>query len=163
MDTPVRVLFVAASAADAEPLLEELGRAGLKVSAEVVCNAVEMQTAVGQKVWDLVLSDYEFPGFGALPALALAEAAGLDAPFLVVSDAVSEDGGVRAPRAGARNCLSKSSPPGLASSVKRELGESRLRRERRRARQELSESESRFRALAEIGRASCRERVSSVV
>lgn len=50
MDTPVRVLFVAASAADAEPWLEELGRAGLKVSGEIVCNAVELQTAIGKEV-----------------------------------------------------------------------------------------------------------------
>src|SRR5207247_329393 len=69
--------------------------------------------------------------------------------FLVVSDAVSEDSGVRVLRAGADNCLARSSLPRLARVVERELGEWRLRRERRRARQALRESESRFRALAE--------------
>jgi diguanylate cyclase (GGDEF)-like protein/PAS domain S-box-containing protein len=149
MDTPLRVLFVAASASDAGPLQEELARAGLEVSWEVACNAAEMQTALGQEGWDLVLSDYEIPGFGALPALALAEAAGVDVPFLVVSDAAGEDNRERVLRAGARNCVARGSLPGLASSVERELAESRLRRERRRARQALSESESRFHALAE--------------
>jgi len=87
MDTPLRVLFVAASAADVEPLLEELGRAGHEVSSKVVGNVAEMKTAIG-------------------------------------------------------------SLPGLAY-VDRELAETQLRRERRRARRALRDSESRFRTLAE--------------
>ena len=103
MDTPLRVLFVAASATDAGPLLEELARAGLEVSWEIVRDAAEMKTALGQEGWDLVLCDDEIPGFGALPALALAVAAGLDTPFLVISDAVAEGRRERSrwPRTGA--------------------------------------------------------------
>ena len=150
MDTPLRVLFVAASAAGAGPLLQELARAGLEVSWEIVRDTAEMQTALGQEGWDLVLCDDEIPGFGALPALALAVAAGLDTPFLVISDAVAEDRRERLFRAGARNCIARGSLPRLALSVERELARSRLRRERRRGRQALVESESRFRALSEI-------------
>jgi DNA-binding NtrC family response regulator len=150
MDTPLRVLFVAASAAGAGPLLQELARAGLEVSWEIVRDAAEMKTALAQEGWDLVLCDDEIPGFGALPALALAEAAGLDTPFLVISDAAGDDRRESLRRAGARNCLTRGSLPRLALSVERELARSRLRRERRRGRQALVESESRFRALSEI-------------
>jgi diguanylate cyclase (GGDEF)-like protein/PAS domain S-box-containing protein len=150
VDTPLRVLFVAASAAGAGPLLRELARAGLEVSWEIVRDAAEMMTALGQEEWDLVLSDDEIPGFGALPALMLTRAAGLDVPFLVVSDAMGEERRECLLREGARKCLAKSSLPELASHVERELASSRLRRERRRSRQALAESESRFRALSEI-------------
>ena len=149
MDTPLRVLLVAASAADAEPLLKELRQAGHEVSSEIVRTAAEMERALHGKTWDVVLSGFEVPGFGSLAALALVRAAGIEAPFLVVSDAAS-DSGVRVLRAGAAdNGLSRSPLHRLAASVERELGEWRLKRERRRARQALRDSESRFRALAE--------------
>ena len=133
VDTPLRVLFVAASAADAGPLLEELDRAGFEVSGEVVCTAEEMESALAGGSWDLVLSATAAPGF---PARTLVEESGLDVPFQVFSDreAATE-------RAG--------SPSGQLSTLTRELAESRLRRERRRARQALGESESRFHALAD--------------
>jgi diguanylate cyclase (GGDEF)-like protein/PAS domain S-box-containing protein len=149
MDTPLRVLLVAASAADGEPLLKELRQAGREVFSEIVRTAAEMERALQGKTWDVVLSDHDVPGFGALAALALARAAGLEAPFLVVSDADREESGIRDHRGGADNGLTRSSLPRLARVVERELGEWRLRRERRRARQALRESESRFRALAE--------------
>jgi diguanylate cyclase (GGDEF)-like protein/PAS domain S-box-containing protein len=149
MDAPLRVLLVAASAADAQPLLKELRQAGHEVSSEIVRTAAEMERALHGKKWDVVLSDYKVPGFGAPDAHTLARAAGLEAPFLVVSGSVSEDSGVRAPRDGGDNRPSRSSLHRLAASVERELGESRLRRAQRRARQALRDSESRFRALAE--------------
>jgi diguanylate cyclase (GGDEF)-like protein/PAS domain S-box-containing protein len=133
VDTPLRVLFVAASAADAGPLLEELDRAGFEVSGEVVCTAEEMGTALAGGSWDLVLSGTEAPGF---PARTLVEESGLDVPFQVFSDR-----DVRRERTG--------SPSGQMSTLARELAQSQLRRERRRARQALGESESRFHALAD--------------
>ena len=148
MDTPLRVLFVAASVAGVRPLLLELARAGFEVSWELVRNAEEMQAALGEEAWDLVLSDSEFPGFGALPALALTRSVELDAPFLVISDVIGPEGREAVLEAGACDCLPKSRP-GLASSLARELTGSRLRRERRRGRQAFAESESRFHALAE--------------
>jgi diguanylate cyclase (GGDEF)-like protein/PAS domain S-box-containing protein len=148
MDTPLRVLLVAASAADAEPLLKELRRAGHEVSWEIVRTDAEMERALHGKTWDVVLSDDKVPGFGSLAAFALVRAAGLEAPFLIVSETVSEDSAVRLVRA-ADDALSRSPLHRLAASVERELGECRLRRERRRARQALRDSELRFRALAE--------------
>ena len=149
MDTPLRVLLVAASAANGEPLLKELRRAGREVSSEIVRTAAEMERALQGKTWDVVLSDHDVPGFGAPDALAVTLAAGLEAPFLVVCDAIREQSGIRDHHSGADNRLTRSSLPRLATVVERELGEWRLRRERRRARQALRDSESRFRALAE--------------
>ena len=147
MDSPLRTLLVAASEADALPMLKQLRQAGHEVCWEVVRSAAEMEQALHGKTWDLVLSDGEVPDSSSLAATA--RAAGLEAPFLVVSDAVSEESGNRVPRAGADNGPTKCSLHRLAASVERELGESRLKRERRRARQALRDSESRFRALAE--------------
>ena len=149
MDTSLRVLLVAASQDDAEPLLEELRRGGHEVTWKLVSTRAEMEQAVSGGKWDVVLSEYDLPGFGALAALEVASKAGLEAPFLVVSDDIAEDSGVRVLRAGADNCLPRSALPSLAAEVERKVSAARLRRERRQARRALRESESRFRAIAE--------------
>ena len=71
MDTPLRVLLVAASAADAEPLLEELRKAGHEVS--IVRTAAEIEGAFHDKTWNVVVSSGQVPESGALAALARAE------------------------------------------------------------------------------------------
>ena len=149
MDTALRVLLVAASAADAEPLLNELRGAGHDVRGEVVRSAIEMERALEGRTWDVLLSDDGFSEFPPLDALAVVRAAGVEAPFLVVASSGSEDGRVRVLRAGTNGSLSNSPVADLAGVVDRQLLEWRLRRERRRARQVLRDSESRFRALAE--------------
>ena len=149
MDTSLRVLLVAASQNDAEPLLEELRRGGHDVAWELVRTREEMERAVSGRKWDVVLSEYDLPGFGALAALEVASKAGLEAPFLVISDDVGEDSGARVLRAGADSCLPRAALSTLAAEVARKVSASRLRRERRQARRTLRESESRFRAIAE--------------
>src|SRR5512141_1595630 len=150
METSLRVLLVAASPGDAEPLVDELARAGYEVAWEVVRDGSEMERAVGGKLWDVVLSEYEIPGFGALAALDVASRAALDAPVVVVFDSIDEDGARRLRRSGAV-CFPRTALSRLAIEVERTLSAGRLRRERRQARQALQDSESRFRGLAETG------------
>ncbi|HEU5250862.1 MAG TPA: PAS domain S-box protein [Thermoanaerobaculia bacterium] len=149
METPLRVLLVAASRNDAEPMLGELRRAGYEVTWELVRNRSEMEQALARKGWDVVLSAPALPRFDALAVLQTVSAAAIEAPLLVVSDAIDRDGGLSGPSAGAENCLARTSLSRLGVDVERQLSAARLRRERRMARQALRESESRFRALAE--------------
>jgi diguanylate cyclase (GGDEF)-like protein/PAS domain S-box-containing protein len=146
MDTPLRVLVVADSPADAEPMLEELRRAGRELCWEIVRSASEMERALAEERWDLVLSDSEISGFGALTARAVASAAGVEAPFLVVSDGATGKSEMLSADAGH---LERTALPRLAVDVERQLAVAQLRRERRIARQALQKSEARFRALAE--------------
>ncbi|HEV8611778.1 MAG TPA: EAL domain-containing protein [Thermoanaerobaculia bacterium] len=141
MDTPLRVLLVAASRSEAEPFLDELRCAGYDVTWEIVRDRSEMEGAVSARSWDVVLSQPELPGFGPLSALEVMSSAGLDAPFLVVSDATGDD---------EETPVLRAALPRLGVEVERTLSVARLRRERRMSRKAVRESESRFRALAEI-------------
>ncbi|HLN79892.1 MAG TPA: PAS domain S-box protein, partial [Thermoanaerobaculia bacterium] len=150
METSLRALLVAASPGDAEPLVDELRRAGYEVAWEVVRDDSEMERAVDGKLWDVVLSEHEIPGFGALAALDVASRAALDAPVFVVFDSIDEDVARRLRRSGAV-CFPRTALSRLSIEIERTLSARRLRRERRQARQALRDSESRFRALAETG------------
>ena len=135
MTTPIRVLLVEDSPDDAELMVLELRRGGFAPSWQRVETAEEMRAALDAGTWDVILSDYSLPHFGAGAALELVREVAPDVPFLVVSGAIGEEVAVEAMRAGANDYFLKSSLTRLGPAVRRELRETENRWARRRAEQ----------------------------
>ena len=133
MEKPLRVLIIEDSEDDMLLLLRELKQSGYQVEYERVDTAPEMQSALNQKTWDLILSDFSMPDFNAPRALELLKASGLDLPFIIVSGTIGEETAVAALKAGANDFLVKGKFARLAPAIERELREAESRRERRRA------------------------------
>src|SRR2546421_4072804 len=149
MGEPLSILVVEDSKDDAELLLREIRRGGYDPDFERVDSAAAMTQALERRPWDLVISDYVMPGFGGHEALALFKQKGLDVPFIVVSGHIGEDIAVAAMQAGADDYLMKDRLARLVPAIKRARQEADVRRAHRRANQALSDSEERFRQLAE--------------
>jgi len=149
MSVPVRALLVDEGASAAGLLTEELRRGGFEPVLEQVASRPELERALAAGGWDVVLSGLATPDLSALDAIALLKEHDLDVPFLVVSEKLDEETAVRAMKAGAQNCLPYSGLLRLCPVLERELREAQIRRERRQAQKAFSESELRFRALAE--------------
>ena len=81
MPTPLSVLLVEDSAADAELLLRELRRAGYEPTSDRVESAATLRAALERTPWDLVISDHGLPAFSAPEALALVQETGVDVPL----------------------------------------------------------------------------------
>ncbi|HEX8409603.1 MAG TPA: EAL domain-containing protein [Thermoanaerobaculia bacterium] len=145
----LRVLIVEDSAEDAQLLQLQLRRNGYKPLARRVQTAEEMEQALDEQPWDLVLADYSLPTFNALGALEIFHRRGLDIPFLIVSGTIGEETAVEAMRAGAHDYIMKGSSARLIPAIARELREAGERANRRRAEEALRDSERRFRALIE--------------
>ncbi|HYC88427.1 MAG TPA: EAL domain-containing protein [Thermoanaerobaculia bacterium] len=145
----LHVLIVEDSAEDAQLLLLQLRRNGYQPVARRVQTAEEMERALDEQAWDLVLADYSLPTFNALAALELFHRRGLDIPFLIVSGTIGEETAVEAMRAGAHDYIMKGSSARLIPAIARELREAEERANRRRAEEALRDSERRFRALIE--------------
>ncbi|HXQ34364.1 MAG TPA: response regulator, partial [Anaerolineales bacterium] len=137
MGKPLRVLILEDSEDDALLLLRELQRSGYEVEFERVDTAPEMQSALNQKTWDFILSDFSMPEFNAPKALELLKASGLDLPFIIVSGTIGEETAVAALKAGANDFLVKGKFSRLGPAIERELREAESRRERRRAEEQL--------------------------
>ena len=147
MKRALRLLLVEDSEDDALFLLRELRRAGgHEPISERVETPEEMAAALDGASWDVVVSDYFVPDFGALEALALLKQKDLDLPFIVVSGKVGEEAAVEAMRAGAHDYVMKNNLARLGPTIERELGEAEHRREKREAEKALKGSEQRFRA-----------------
>jgi signal transduction histidine kinase len=140
---PLRVLLVEDSPSDAELLRVKLLKGGLDLAAyERVESAAALEAALRREPWDLIISDYSVPGFGGLQALELVKRLGLDLPFIMVSGLMGEDTAVEAMRSGAHDYLMKDRASRLVPAIQRELAEAVVRRERRRAQEELLAAKS---------------------
>src|SRR6266478_117895 len=143
--SPLRVLLADDSENDAVIVLHALRKAGYEPHYERVWTGPEMQAALQKQTWDLVISDYEMPGFGGFEALEVLKQSGQDLPFILVSAVVSEETAVAAMKSGAHDFIMKRKLARLGPAVERELREAQTRVARKAAEQALRQSEEQLR------------------
>jgi PAS domain S-box-containing protein len=147
--TSVRVLIVDDSDDDALLLATHLRRGGIELTYERAETTSAVAQALAARPPDIVICDYNLPGFGAEEALKLVQDSGQDASFILVSGAVGEETAAAIMKAGANDFILKDRLSRLVPAVQRELRDAQVRRQRRGAETALRESEERFRLLAE--------------
>lgn len=133
----LRVLLVEDSTDDAQLLSLELLDQGYAASILRVDTLEALVTALDDGPWDVVLCDHRLPGMDALSALGVVQSRGLDIPFIIVSNVITERSAIEVMRAGAHDFLFKHSLGKLSAIIERETREAELRRERRRMQQQL--------------------------
>lgn len=152
MAKPLRVLIVEDDENDLLLLLRQLRSGGYEPDHYWVRNATELTLALQGNNFEVVISDFDLPGFDGLAVLRAVQAHGRDLPFLLVSGVIGEETAVAAMRAGAHDYIMKDKLARLAPAIERELGEAEERRQRRRAEDALRrEREKAAVTLASIG------------
>ena len=146
---PLHVLHLEDSPLDHDLALAHLVRAGLDVRALRVESEAEYRAALVRGGWDVVLSDFNVPGFGGLQALQLMTDEGVDLPFILVSGQIGEDTAVAAMRNGATDYLLKNNLARLAPAVEHAIDAHRERRARLQADRRLALSRQRLAELAQ--------------
>jgi signal transduction histidine kinase len=137
VNPPLQVLVIEDSEDDAAMLAVELRRAGYTPACHRVETREALDSALERQPWDLIIADYHLPRFDGLAALAIVKEKKLDVPFIVVSGYITEETAVAAMKAGAHDYLMKDKLARLGPAVERELRDAEVRRERRRAEEEL--------------------------
>jgi signal transduction histidine kinase len=142
------LLHLEDSELDHELALAHLRRAGLEVITRRVESRAEFAAAL-EEPWDLVLSDYNLPGFSGLEALEMVRASAPHLPFILVSGQIGEETAVQAMHQGASDYLLKQNLARLPPAVTHALERAQEQREKRLADQELAESRLRLSQLAQ--------------
>ncbi len=132
MTEPLRVLIVEDRHLDAELMVIRLGDEGLNPSWTRVETEGSLVAALDDSP-DIILSDWNLPGFSGLRALRAVRGRGLDTPFVIVSGGVGEEAAVDAVHEGADDYVLKDRLARLGPAVRRALEAKRLRDEQRRA------------------------------
>jgi signal transduction histidine kinase len=148
LDHVLRVLHLEDSPLDHELTLAHLRRGGLEVQALRIDSEAAFLAALEQD-WDVVLSDFNLPGFSGLVALDLLKASGRDIPFILVSGEIGEDTAVEAMRNGASDYLLKNNLARLVPALMHAVEAMETRHARQRADRELGKSKQRLRELAQ--------------
>jgi diguanylate cyclase (GGDEF)-like protein/PAS domain S-box-containing protein len=149
MDSAVRVLLVEDRSEDAELLVRELQKSGLGIVTKRVDSEVALEEALTRFAPQVILSDYNLPGFGGSRALQVVRARAPEVPFIFVSGTIGEERAIGALRDGAIDYVLKDNLARLGPAVQRALQEAAQRAARHRAERQLEESELRFSSIAD--------------
>jgi signal transduction histidine kinase len=146
----LRVLHLEDSELDHQLMLAQLRRSGLLIDAVRVDSEAEFLQAIEpEQDWDVVVSDYNLPGFSGLVALDLLKASAQMIPFILVSGEIGEDTAVEAMRNGASDYLLKNNLTRLGPALLHAVETHELFQARQRADRELGESKQRVHELAQ--------------
>lgn len=141
MNTELRILILEDSASDAELMEDELRQAGIVFISKRVASKADFVRQVDEFLPDLILADYSLPGFSGKSALNIVVDQYPDVPFIFVSGALGEELAVELLKKGATDYVLKNNLLRLAPSVNRALKELAERNERRKAEDDLKQSE----------------------
>src|SRR5688572_18043729 len=151
MSEPVHILIVEDEPSDFDLAQREICKAVNECVVQQVQTQSDFLRALNTFQPDLILSDYQLPGFDGLTALKLAQEHAKLTPFIIWTGTMGEDVAVECMRAGAVNYILKENIKRLGSAVVHALEERRLLLEHQRAAEIIQNNEKRFRALIENG------------
>lgn len=140
----LRALLAEDSRLDSELLGVQLERAYPNAQMEVVRDEAGFLEALGRGGWDVILSDYELPGFTGADLLEHRNRIAPDMPFVFVSGVIGEDNAVELLKRGATDYVSKARLARLAPVLRRALREADDRRGRARAERQLRHADQTF-------------------
>jgi signal transduction histidine kinase len=144
----LRVLHLEDNEEDHALVAIHLRRGGIHADIERVETEAALVEALARE-WDLILSDYNLPGYSGLAALDKVRSMGKLVPFILVSGEIGEDIAVQAMRNGANDYLLKSNLARLAPAALLAIEANRTRIAKQRADLALSRSRQQLRELAQ--------------
>lgn len=124
---PLRLLLAEDSEEDEFLLARHLRKSGYDPFIHRVQTAEALRNAISKGPWDLIVSDFQMPGFSGMEALAICKDKIPECPFLLISGTIGEEIAVEAMRAGANDYLLKGNLARLGPAIDRELRDQDLR------------------------------------
>jgi two-component system, cell cycle sensor histidine kinase and response regulator CckA len=141
MNASIRILHLEDNPFDAEIVSATLA------ADHITCDLVRVETrdqfvtAIERECFDLILADCTLPSFDGMTALTLARESCPETPFIFISGWLGEEVAIETLKSGATDYVLKNRMSRLCPSVRRALQEVEQKKERRRAEEELQNSQ----------------------
>jgi signal transduction histidine kinase len=133
----ITIIHLEDNSLDAELAAEMLFSSGLPCKVRRIYRLEEfrqcLQEYMETPTFDLVLADYNMPGFDGLTALRMTRQIDSDVPFILLSGALGEEVAVEILRSGATDYVLKNNMQRLSPVVKRAIQEYRIRQSERKS------------------------------
>lgn len=118
---PLRVLLVEDSERDAALILLYLRRGGYEPTLQRVDTRIEMRVKLRSSDWDIVISDFNLPGFDAFAALEVLKESGKKIPCIVLSGEINRAIIEGVMKAGAHEYLAKYEMRQIVPAIERAI------------------------------------------
>jgi DNA-binding NtrC family response regulator len=105
--TELNVIIAEDNEDDLLLLLIALKNAGYKPNYTHVQTRSELEAALQDEKWQLVISDHAMPNFSALEALEVLKESGRNLPFIIVSGTIEEELAAKLIESGAKHYIEK--------------------------------------------------------
>ena len=115
----------------------------------IVVGEQEFREVLEAKKIDVILSDYEIPGFSGMAALEIVKTQYPDIPFIFVTGKMGEDAAIDSLLKGATDYVLKSKIERLVPAIKRVLNVAELLKKKNAVDKALFDSEEKYRKLVE--------------
>ena len=131
MSELLNVLLIEDSEDDALLVIRKLKQAKFTLNWQRVQTETDLTHSLKTSKWDVIIADYQLPGFDAPTALKVVQQLQIDTPFIVISGTIGEAAAVEMMRTGAQDYLMKDNLTRLPEAIKRELRDVQVRKEHR--------------------------------
>jgi two-component system cell cycle sensor histidine kinase/response regulator CckA len=115
----------------------------------LVASRDDYLSAITKGGYDIVVSDYQLPGFNGMEALLMVREHAPDLPFIFFSGTIGEERAIEAVRAGAADYVIKDRMQRLPITIQRVVRDAEILRARRNAEEELKKERYLMRMLME--------------
>lgn len=149
MSKAIRILHLDDSPFDAELIADAIRSGDCEAAIRLAPDRGEFLSALREQAFDVVICDYNIPGYDGLSALRNAREAQPDVPVIIVSGSLREEEAVRCVKAGATDYVLKERLQRLGTAVVRAVQEAEDIRRRVEAERVRYEVEHRFLRFAE--------------
>jgi PAS domain S-box-containing protein len=143
----LRILSLEDSINDFEIIQELLVNADFDFEMDRVENDQEFKKALSDNNYNIILSDFNLPGYDAFDALSVSLQLCPEIPFIVVSGSIGEETAIELIKKGAIDYILKDKPDKLQYSIKRALQEAKEKKELQIKEKALHESERKINTL----------------
>ena len=143
----LKILFLEDSVRDIAIISELLTKAGVDFIINHVDNKFEFEKALSNKKYDVILADFNLPGYDAFEALNRAIEICPEIPVIIVSGFIGEETAIELIKKGAVDYILKDKPDKLPYVLKRALNEAKVKKEQKQAEEALKKSEHNYRML----------------
>ncbi len=142
---PIRVLQLEDNQRDAQLVRDVLDVEGVACEFAMAHGRDSFEAALARESFDLILADYNLPGYDGITALKWAQETQPDTPVIMISGTLGEEEAVRCLHIGATDYLLKDHLSRLVPAVHRALREAAARRTRKHTEQALRQREQALR------------------
>jgi PAS domain S-box-containing protein len=130
MTADPKILILEDNQSDADLLLRELKKSGLRFTSEIVQTRLAFEHALQNFNPDIILSDYSLPSFDAITAFRIKQSKYPLIPFIIVSGVIGEENVVELIKSGVTDYASKNTLVTLSAKISRALNDSIVRKEK---------------------------------